>query len=310
MEKVWHGAAISRPRCWVHCHPISSPDLASPHEESDNERNSMKIRIGYEMIFGCTQPTPMILTLNVHSSQATYLLTPDQITTDPPIPLSAYRDLYGNWVTRLVLPAGDTTIANDAVIYHDGEPDRVMPAAKQHPVQILPEETLVYLLGSRYCETDILSNEAWRLFGNGPTGWQRVQAICDFVHNHIEFGYEHARHTKTAAQVYQERAGVCRDFTHLAVTFCRCLNIPARYCTGYITDIGQPPPYPEMDFAAWFEAWLDGEWHIFDPRNNKPMIGRILMARGRDATDVSLSNSFGETLLKHFLVRAEEVAEG
>ncbi|MBT8147484.1 MAG: transglutaminase family protein [Gammaproteobacteria bacterium] len=269
----------------------------------------MKIRIGYEMVYSCTQQTPIILTLNVHSSQASFLLTPDQIMTDPPIPMSAYRDLYGNWVTRLVLPAGDTKISNDAVIFDDGELDEIYPDAQQYPVQTLPEETLVYLLGSRYCETDILSNEAWRLFGNGPTGWQRVQAICDFVHNHIEFGYEHARNTMTAAQVYQEKKGVCRDYTHLAVAFCRCLNIPARYCMGYLSDIGQPPPYPEMDFAAWFEAYLDGKWHTFDPRNNKRLIGRILIAQGRDATDVSLSNSFGETLLKSFLVRAEEVPE-
>jgi transglutaminase-like putative cysteine protease len=269
----------------------------------------MKIRIGYEMVFGCTQPTPMILTLNVHSSMAPRLLTPDQIMTDPPIPLTGYRDLYGNWVTRLMLPPGDTTIFNDALIYDDGEPDRICPDAQQHPVQTLPEETLVYLLGSRYCETDILSPVAWHLFGNGPAGWQQVQAICDFVHNHIKFGYEHAANTKTAAQVYKEKAGVCRDYTHLAVTLCRCLNIPARYCTGYISDIGQPPPYSEMDFAAWFEAYLDGEWHTFDPRNNRPMIGRILMARGRDATDCSLSNSFGETLLKRFLVRTDEVPE-
>jgi transglutaminase-like putative cysteine protease len=267
----------------------------------------MKIRIGYEMVYSCTQLTPMILTLNVHSSRASYLLTPDQIMTNPPTPLSGYRDLYGNWVTRLVLPAGDTLISNDAVIYDDGELDAIAPNAQQQPVETLPEEALVYLLGSRYCETDLLADEAWRLFGNGPTGWQRVQAICDFVHEHINFGYEHARNTMTASQVYQEKAGVCRDYTHLAVTFCRCMNIPARYCTGYLSDIGQPPPHGEMDFAAWFEAYLDGEWHTFDPRNNRRMIGRILMARGRDATDVSLSNSFGETLLKSFLVRADEI---
>jgi len=269
----------------------------------------MKIRLGYEMVFSCTQPTPMILTLNVHSSRAPYLLSPDQIMTDPPLELSGYRDLYGNWVTRLTLMPGDTKISNDTMIRDSGEPDRVSPNAQQYPVQTLPEETLVYLLGSRYCETDLLSNEAWRLFGNGPTGWHRVQAICDFVHNHIEFGYEHARNTMTAAQVYQEGKGVCRDYTHLAVTFCRCLNIPARYCTGYLSDIGMPPPYAEMDFAAWFEAYLDGEWHTFDPRNNKRLFGRILMARGRDATDVSLSNSFGETLLKSFKVLADEVIE-
>lgn len=269
----------------------------------------MKIRIGFDMVYSCSQPTPMILTLNVHSSRAADLLTPDQIRIDPPVPLSAYRDLYGNWVTRILLAPGDTTISNDALIHDSGKPDPVFPDAQQHPVEQLPDETLVYLLGSRYCETDLLADEAWRLFGHGATGWQRVQAICDFVHQHIQFGYEHARSTMTAADVYREKAGVCRDYTHLAVAFCRCLNIPARYCTGYLTDISMPPPYAEMDFAAWFEAYLGGQWHTFDPRNNKPLIGRILMARGRDATDVSLSNSFGETLMKRFLVRADEVVE-
>lgn len=268
----------------------------------------MQIRIGYEMVYSCAQPTPMILTLNVHASQAENLVTPDQIVTDPQVPLSAYHDLFGNWITRLLLPPGDTLISNDAIIENDGEPDRITPAAQQFAVQTLPHETLLYLLGSRYCETDLLSNEAWRLFANAPTGWHRVQAICDFVHNHIQFGYQHARNTMTAAQAYQSGVGVCRDYTHLAITFCRCMNIPARYCTGYLSDIGQPPPYGEMDFAAWMEAYLDGEWHIFDPRNNKRLIGRILIARGRDAADVSLSNSFGETLLKSFRVRADEVS--
>ena len=269
----------------------------------------MKIRIGYHMVFSCTQPTPIILTLNVHSSRASHLLSPDQITTDPPLFLSGYRDLYGNWVTRMTLSPGDTTISNDALIYDSGEPDEYVPGAQQLPVESLPDDTLVYLLGSRYCETDLLANEAWRLFGHGSTGWQRVQAICDFVHAHITFGYEYASTTMTAAQVYESKAGVCRDYTHLAVAFCRAMNIPARYCTGYLSDIGMPPPYAEMDFAAWFEAFLDGKWYAFDPRNNKRLIGRIKMAHGRDAADVSLSNSFGETLLKSFSVRVDEVPE-
>lgn len=267
----------------------------------------MQIRIGYEIVYSCTQVTPMILTLSVHSSRAQDMVTPDQIKTNPPLPISAYHDLYGNWVSRLLLPPGDTLISNDAIIEDSGERDKMSPDAQEFPVQTLPSETLLYQLGSRYCETDLLSNEAWRLFGNGPTGWHRVQAICDFVHNHIEFSYKHANNTLTAAQVYQSGIGVCRDYTHLAVTFCRALNIPARYCMGYLSDIGEPPPYGEMDFAAWFEAYLDGEWHIFDPRNNKRLIGRILIARGRDAADVSLSNSFGETVLKSFKVRADEV---
>jgi len=269
----------------------------------------MKIRIGFEMVYSCTQYTPMLLTLNVHFSQASFVISPDQIKTNPPIPMRGFRDLFGNWVTRLVLPPGDTLISNDAMIYDDGERDPTALDAQQFQVQALPEETLVYLLGSRYCETDIMATEAWRLFGNGPTGWHRVQAICDFVHNHIQFSYAHALNTLTASQVYQSQIGVCRDYTHLAITFCRCLNIPARYCMGYLSDIGEPPPYGEMDFAAWFEAYIGGEWHTFDPRNNKRLIGRILIAQGRDATDVSLSNNFGPTILKSFLVRADEVPE-
>lgn len=269
----------------------------------------MKINIGYEMAYRCSQVTPTILTLNVHSSRASHLLTPDQIRTDPPLELSGYRDLYGNWVTRINLPPGETVISNDALIYDNGELDPYVPNAQQQAIESLPDDTLVYLLGSRYCETDLLANEAWRLFGHGATGWYRVQAICDFVHEHITFGYEHARNTMTAAQVYESRAGVCRDFTHLAVTFCRAMNIPTRYCTGYLSDIGTPPPHGEMDFAAWMEVFLDGNWHTFDPRNNKPLFGRIKIAHGRDAADVSLSNSFGETLLTKFSVRVNEVNE-
>jgi transglutaminase-like putative cysteine protease len=191
-----------------------------------------------------------------------------------------------------------------------GEPDVVAAQAHQHQVQELPEETLPFLLGSRYCETDLLSEVAWGLFGTSPTGWRRVQAICDFVHQHIAFGYEHARATKTAWEAFNQRTGVCRDFTHLAITFCRCMNIPARYCTGYLSDIGVPPPYAPMDFAAWFEAYLGGQWHTFDARNNVPRIGRVLIARGRDATDVAISNTFGPNTLKSFQVWTDEVRTG
>ena len=173
----------------------------------------------------------------------------------------------------------------------------------------LPDETLLFLLGSRYCETDLLSQAAWDLFGQLPAGWYRVQAICDFVHRHIAFGYEHARATKTACEAFRERTGVCRDYTHLAIAFCRCMNIPARYCTGYLGDIGVPPNYSPMDFAAWFEAYLDGRWYTFDPRNNIPRIGRILIARGRDAADAAISSTFGPNTLKSFKVRTDEVSD-
>jgi transglutaminase-like putative cysteine protease len=188
-----------------------------------------------------------------------------------------------------------------------GQPDVVASHARQIPVQELPDETLLFLLGSRYCETDRLSETAWQLFAQSAPGWARVQAICDHVHQHISFGYEHARSTKTAWEAFQEGTGVCRDYAHLAIAFCRCMNIPARYCTGYLGDIGMPPPYGPMDFAGWFEAYLDGEWYTFDARNNLPRIGRVLIARGRDAADVAISSTFGPNALKSFMVRTDEV---
>ena len=268
----------------------------------------MKIKLGYEMVYSCPQPTPTIMTLNVHSSRVSDLLTPDFVHTDPPAPLSGYRDGFGNWVTRLVLPEGQTRIFTEAVIHDSGEPDPEFRQANQHFVEDLPDEVLVYLLGSRYCETDLLMDDAWRLFSSAAFGWQRVQAICDFVHQHIKFGYEFARPTKTASEAFREKVGVCRDFTHLAVTLCRCMNIPSRYCAGYVADIGNPERPDETDFAAWFEAYLDGKWHAFDPRNNRPLIGRVLMAQGRDASDVAIANVFGFHNLDSFQVFAEEVS--
>jgi transglutaminase-like putative cysteine protease len=269
----------------------------------------MQIRVGYELIYGCPQPTPMILTLNVHFSRASDLVRPDHILTDPPTPITAYRDGFGNWCSRIVAPPGDIRITTDAIVRDSGLPDPVEPDAPQHAVEDLPTDTLVYLLGSRYCETDRLSETAWSLFGNTPPGWPRVQAICDFVHDHIDFGYHHARATRTALEAFHDRTGVCRDYTHLAVALCRCMNIPARYCTGYLGDIGVPPDPEPMDFSAWFEAYLGGSWHTFDPRNNKPRIGRVLIAQGRDASDVPLSNTFGPNVLKGFKVWTDEVTE-
>lgn len=267
----------------------------------------IQLRIGYELEYNCPKPTPMILCLNVHSSRVSDLTKPDHILTRPSVPISGYRDGFGNWCSRMVAPEGDILISTDTIIHVSNEPDVSMPDARQTPVEELPEETLVFLLGSRYCETDRLSDTAWQLFGNAPTGWARVQAICNFVHAHIRFGYEYSSATRTAAESFNDRVGVCRDYAHLAVTFCRAMNIPARYCTGYLSDIGMPPPYGVMDFAAWFEAYLDGHWYIFDPRNNQRRIGRVLMARGRDAADVALSNTFGLNTLKRFIVRADEV---
>jgi transglutaminase-like putative cysteine protease len=251
----------------------------------------------------------MILTLNVHYSRAQDIVSPDILTTCPRVPVKSHRDPFGNWCSRIMAPAGRLQLTATAVVRDPGAVDRFVPNAQQHEVRDLPEDTLVYLLGSRYCETDLLGQTAWDLFAKKPPGWARVQAICDFVHNHIVFGYPNARSTRTAWEAFQERKGVCRDFAHLAISFCRCMNIPARYATGYLGDIGVPPPYGVMDFAAWMEVYIGGEWHTFDPRNNVPRIGRVLIARGRDAADVAIATTFGPTKLQGFTVWTDEVAD-
>ncbi len=269
----------------------------------------MQIRVGYQIVYQCPRETPMILMLHIHYSRADDIVIPDHLKTSPVVPFTSYRDLFGNWCTRIVAPAGRLQLSATGVVNDTGETDAVIPTARQHDLKDLPEDTLVFLMGSRYCETDLLSNAAWQLFGQTAPGWQRVQAICDFVHNHIVFGYENARPTKTAWEAFQERRGVCRDYAHLAVTFCRCMNIPARYCAGYLGDMGTPPPYGVMDFAAWFEVYLGGAWYTFDARNNVPRIGRVLMARGRDAADVAIATTFGPNTLESFQVWTDEVVE-
>lgn len=268
----------------------------------------MHIRVGYELIYECPQPTPMVVNLHIHYSRASDIVKPDQLLLSPSVPVTFYRDSFGNWCSRIVAPAGKLRLTSDAVVSDSGNLESVALSRQQRPVQALPEEALLFLLGSRYCETDLLSDAAWRLFGATPAGGQRVQAICDFVHRHVAFGYGLSSPTKSALQVFGDRQGVCRDFAHLAVAFCRCMNIPARYCTGYLGDIGIPPPYAPMDFAAWFEAYLDDGWYTFDPRNNVPRIGRVLIARGRDAADVALTTSFGPSKLESFKVWTDEVA--
>ena len=267
----------------------------------------MKLRVGYELEYEFPQPTPILLMLNVHSSRASDQITPDNIVVTPSAATSGYRDGYGNWCTRMVAPPGLVRLSADSLVHDAGEPDPSVWDAQQVPVEQLPEEALVFLLASRFCESDRMLDLAWSHFGNGPPGWGRVQQICDFVHQHITFGYEHARVTRTASEAYNERQGVCRDYAHLAIAFCRAMNIPARYCTGYLGDVGMPPPYPPGDFAAWFEAYLGGEWYTFDPRNNVPRIGRVLLARGRDAADVAITTTFGPNTLKSFKVWSDEV---
>ncbi len=269
----------------------------------------MKLRIGYQLDYEFPQPTPIILVLNVHHSRVSDLQTPDHVIVSPSVPISGYRDGFGNWCNRLVAPSGAMRISSSSIVNDTGMPDPVVPDAVQVPIETLPEEALVFLLASRFCDSDQMLDLAWTHFGYGATGWARVQAICDFVHRHIAFGYEHARVTRTASEAYRERQGVCRDYAHLAIAFCRALNIPARYCTGYLGDIGTVPPSPPGDFAAWFEAYLGGQWHTFDPRNNVPRIGRVLIARGRDAADVAIATTFGPNTLKSFRVWTDEISD-
>ena len=269
----------------------------------------MQLRLGFELIYSFPQPTPIILHVNIHYSRAYDLVVPDRLITDPFVPVTGYRDGFGNLCARMVAPPGRIRLSADGVIRDSGEPDEMKFAAGQDSVEELPEEALIFLLGSRYCETDLLSDTAWQLFSGTAPGFARVHAICEYVHHHIAFNYQNASSTRTAAQAYYERTGVCRDYAHLAVTFCRAMNIPARYCTGYLSHVGTKPPHAPGDFAAWFEAWIGGRWHTFDPRNLVPRIGRILMARGRDASDVAITTTFGPNVLESFRVWANEVTD-
>lgn len=265
----------------------------------------MLIRIGFDLQFDIPVPVAMVALLHVHPSRVHNLLEPDEFQTEPKLDVSSYIDSFGNRCARFVAPPGRLRLSHSTLIHDSGEPDPVNPLAREMPVGDLPHEVLTYLLNSRYCEVDRLTAVAAELFGQLAPGWGRVQAICDWVHNKIEFNYQHARPTKTALDVYTERVGVCRDYQHLAITFCRALNIPARYATGYLGDIGVPVVLP-MDFSAWFEVYLDNHWWAFDARNNKPRIGRILMATGRDASDVAMTTSFGHAGLRYFFVVTEE----
>ena len=233
----------------------------------------------------------------------------DEPHIDPIVKVDQYRDSFGNICSRFVAPAGRLQLYNSTLIEDSGSSDPVSPGARQLPVEELPPEALRYLLASRYCEVDRFLDVAGTLFSSSETGWSRVQAICDWVQANIEFGYQFASSTKTALDVYADRKGVCRDFQHLAITLCRCLNIPARYATGYLGDIGVPL-VPPMDFSAWFEVYLEDRWWTFDARNNQPRIGRVLMARGRDAADVAITTSFGTSRLTSFTVVSEATTTG
>ena len=269
--------------------------------------HKMLIKIGYDVAYEVPVPTPMLLMLYVHPERVKDLRAPEQLVTEPAVEAENFTDSFGNRCARIVAPPGVIRLSCDTVIEDSGLPEPARPDAEQHPVQDLPIEVLQYLLGSRYCEVSKLNETAWQLFGQTPQGWARVQAVCDWVHNHLTFGYEFASEERTAWEAFEERRGVCRDFMHLALTFCRCLNIPARYATGYLGDIGVPPDPSPMDFSAFFQAYLGGRWHPFDARHNQRRIGRVAMGYGRDAVDVALTTTFGKHLLRKFEVWTDEL---
>ncbi len=267
----------------------------------------MQIRIGFDISFELNQPTPVILMLYTHPSRAADLSAPEVLNITPATPVRDYIDTFGNRCGRILAPAGTLRLTHTATVQDSGQLDELITGAVQHAVHELPPDVIQFLLASRYCEVDRLLPIAWDLFGKTPEGWERVQAVIGYVHKHITFGYHFARSTKTAWDAWQERTGVCRDYMHLAITFLRCLNIPARYATGYLGDIGVPYDPAPMDFSAWMEVYLSGRWYTMDARHNKQRTGRILQARGRDATDVALTTSFGNSTLKDFHVVCEEV---
>src|SRR6202161_1281829 len=270
-------------------------------------RPDMEIKVGFEITYTAVQPTPMVIMLSIHPSRYSDIVGTESIVAEPNAPIGFYRDSFGNVCGRLVAPAGGLTLRGSALVRDSGLPDVVVPTAQQLPIDQLPDDVLLYLMASRYCETDKLTDVAWSLFGLTQPGWARVAAICSFVHNHVTFGYQHAHHMKSAHDVYEQGTGVCRDFAHLALTFCRCMGIPARYCTGYMGDIAIPYDPAPMYFSGCFEVFLPGRWYTFAPRHNKPRIGRIVMATGRDAADVALSTSFGRMNLAKFFVVSDEV---
>jgi transglutaminase-like putative cysteine protease len=266
----------------------------------------MILRLGYDIQFDLATPVAMVALLNVHPSRAADLLEPDELLVEPAVQIDSFIDSFGNRCTRFLAQRGTLRLSNSTLITDSGLPDEVNRGAREIPVQDLPHDVVRYLYNSRYCEVDRFSIIALELFGAVAPGWSRVQAICDWVHSRVSFGYQYARPTKTALDVYTERFGVCRDFQHLAVTLCRALNIPARYVTGYLGDIGVPVT-GIMDFSAWFEVYLENRWWAFDARNNQPRIGRVLIAAGRDASDVAITTSFGMANLTHFTVVAEQL---
>lgn len=268
----------------------------------------MLIHIGYDLQITLSAPTPVMLLLDVHPSRMNDLLNYSPIAI-PGIEITQSVDFYGNRMQRFLAPAGPISLSASGLIKDPGTLDPIFPDAQEVPVADLPDYCLHYLSGSRYCETDELNALAWSLFGNIKPGWTRVQAIVNYVHKHLRFSYPEASSTRTALSAYNGRVGVCRDFAHLAIALCRCMNIPARYVNGYLGDINVPADPAPMDFSAWMEVYLDHRWITFDPRHNKRRTGRIVIARGRDAADVAMITTYGPHTLNKFTVITDEVKD-
>jgi transglutaminase-like putative cysteine protease len=267
----------------------------------------MQLRLGYDIELELSKPMAVVTVLNVHPSRAKDLLEPDEVNISPEVPAEQYTDSFGNRCLRFLAAQGPLRLSNSTLVEDSGDPDPTPWDARQLPIEQLPSNVIQFLLGSRYCEVDRLSDLAWQLFCGTPEGWPRVQAILNWVHSEVTFGYPFARPTKTALDVSIEKQGVCRDFQHLAITLCRAMHIPARYATGYLGDIRIPPVPGPMDFSAWFEVYLGGRWWTCDARHNVPRIGRVLMATGRDAADVAITTTFGQSWLNKFEVVSYEV---
>jgi transglutaminase-like putative cysteine protease len=265
----------------------------------------MKVRVGCEFVYRSAGETPSVWQVRARPEER---VVSERWTTDPEVPVSRYTDSFGNLCDRLTLPAGSLTIRYEALVQVRSGTDPVNTEAAQIPVDQLPDEAMLFLLPSRFCLSDLLFDDAWKLFGDTAPGWARVQAVCDWVHDHTSFRYGGSHAFTTSVETFQCGEGVCRDFAQLAVAFCRSLNIPARYVFGYLPDIGVPPPHSPMDFCAWMEVYLGDRWWTFDPRNNVPRTGRVLIGRGRDAADVAMVTTYGAPMLESMTVLADEAA--
>lgn len=268
----------------------------------------MHVRVGCEFIVESSAPTPTAGIVRPRD-RGWHTLLDERYSLSPDVPIHAYVDGFGNHVWRWTAPEGQMRIRYDAIVDVPPGADPLLVDLPGTPVDALPDEVLVYTLPSRHCQSDLVIDTAWQLFGELPDGSARVQAICDWAHTNIEYGYGNSISTTSGYDAYQQRRGVCRDFAHIAVMFCRAMNIPARYVCGYLPDIAVPYDPVPMDFHAWFEAYLDGEWRTYDARHNTPRIGRVLIARGRDAVDTAFLTSYGPSTLTGFTVWADEIDE-